>query len=207
MDPNGEAYGSADVINNSEYLGEIAAAPPPKQRVWPKWLAIIGGGIAIFTALVFIVMNAASDPRPTVVNDAQQAYGRAQTLSTLTREQRGYFNSGELRAVSADLQSVLENLQRNITVILDANGVRSPSAPASEAEVKAELEQQFQDARILMTLERTYVSEMTFQIEMLRALLFQLETKLTVIDHRTFISDIYEQLEVVSERLNRILLT
>ena len=200
----GYAYGSADVVNNAEYLGEIAAAPPPKQSVWPKWLAIIGGGLALLAALVFVVMNAASDPRPSVVNDAQLAYGRADTLYILTRDFKGHFNSGELRAVSTELQGVLTSFQRNVTVILDANGVRTPKAPASEVAFKAEIDQQFRDARILMVLERTYVTEMTFQIEILRSILFALENKLTVIDHRNFISSTYEELDEIRVRLSRI---
>lgn len=200
----GYSYGSTDVVNNSDYLGEIAAAPPPKQRVWPKWLAIIGGGIAVVVALIFVVMNAASDPKPSVVSDAQQAYGRAGTIATLTSSFKPYFDSSELRAVSSELQVVLEGFQRNVTVILEANGVKSPKAPASEEEFQANLDQKFRDARILMTLERTYVSEITYQIEMFRSLLFGLEQKLTVIDHRNFVSDTYEELDEMRIRMNRV---
>jgi hypothetical protein len=200
----GYAYGSTDVVNNSDYLGEIAAAPPPKQRVWPKWLAIIGGGLALLAALVFVVMQAAGDPKPSVVNDANAAFGRAGTLDTLTTEFKYYFDSTELRAVSTEMQGVLENFQRNVEVILEANGVKSPKAPATEEEFKTNLQQKFRDARILMVLERTYVSEMTYQIEMFRALLFGLEQKLTVIDHRNFVSSTYEDLEEMKTRLNRV---
>ncbi|MDR0979757.1 MAG: hypothetical protein LBM12_01215 [Candidatus Nomurabacteria bacterium] len=208
-DPSSAGYpyeGANDVLNNSTYLGEIAVAAPPKQAVWPKWLAIILGGIAVLAGLVFVVMSAASDPKPSIVSDAQSAYGRAETLATLSRNFRQYFDSGELRGVSSEFQVVLEGFQRNVEVILEANGVKSPAAPKSEADYLAELDQKLKDARILSTLDRVYVSEMTYQIEAFRALLFGLEQKLTVIDHREFISTAYEQLEEMNVRLNRILL-
>jgi hypothetical protein len=200
----GYAYGSAEVVNNSNYLSEIAAAPPPKQSVWPKRLAIIGGGIALLVALVFIVMNAASDPKPSVVADANAAYGRAATLNTLTDSFNDYFDSSELRAVTAEMQGILASFRSNVTVILEANGVKNPEAPATEAAYLDELDQKFRDARILGNLERTYVSEMSYQIEMLRAMLFGLENKLTVIDQRKFISNTYEELDEIRERLSRI---
>ncbi|MCL2001925.1 hypothetical protein FWG76_00780 [Candidatus Saccharibacteria bacterium] len=200
----GYAYGSADVVNNADYLGEIAAAPPPKVSVWPKRLAIIGGVIALFTALVFVVMNAASDPRPSVNQDALAMYNRARTIDSVTMTFKPFFNSGELRAVSTELQGAMQAFQRNITVVLEANGVRNPQITPSETTFAEELDQTFRDARILMTLERTYVNEMTFQIEMMRSVLIQLENKLTVIDHRNLMSDTYEELDEISERLNRI---
>jgi len=200
----GYAYESADVVNNSSYLGEIAVGAPPTPSVWPKRLAIVGGALALFAGLVFVLMNAASDPRPGVANDTQLAYARAETLITLSTSFRRDFNSGELRAAATELEMILGSFQRNLTVIMDAHGVGRPRAPAAEEAFLEGLDQELRDARILMTLERVWVTEITHELELLRARLLQLEHKLAIIDHRQFVERANQEIEEIRTRILRI---
>ncbi|MCL2371351.1 hypothetical protein FWC63_01225 [Candidatus Saccharibacteria bacterium] len=200
----GYAYGSADVVNNADYLSDISVAAPPKQSVWPKRIAIALGAVAALVAVIWIVMNAASDPRPGIATDAQLAYARAETLMTLSVNHRNAFNSTELRAVATELEMILGSFRSNLTVIMTANGVSRPRAPAAEEAFLEESTQTLQDARILMTLERTWVTIMTYELEMLRARLMQIEGSLVIIDHRQFMEGANHEIEGVRTRIGNV---
>ncbi len=163
------AYQDPDRANDYtvDYLNSIAA--PAQQKIVSKF-AIFGmiGGVLIAAIIGVILFSA---PKGKTTSDLIPALAsRIDTLSKVTKAQQKHLSENRLAETNAALNSSLGTMDTDIKKIIEDQKIKksqSKTTITAEEAYATMLTKTFDDAYQRGTLDRTYLSQMTYELTIL----------------------------------------
>lgn len=152
-----------------DYLNQIAT-PSRSKKISPLLLFGAIGGILALTAGVMFWLISASSP----ASASTQLYGlqaRINTLKTVTAEQGKHLTQNSLSNINSTLGTTLTSMGSSLGIYMKSSGytTAAPTIAAAEKSYYASLSQKLNDAYLTGTLDRTYTTEMTYQLGILKS--------------------------------------
>lgn len=106
---------------------------------------------------------------------AAEMYLRMETLKKVSEDQHRHLRDNQLRVNNRSFSLFLTNAIRDIEEPLKAAGINKGQIPKNirdrEAALQAKLKEEFDDARLNITLDRIYTRQMTYQLESLQRMM------------------------------------
>lgn len=153
-----------------DYLNQIAAKPQKTPMLNNKLVyVLIGAVVLLIIVAVLAISNSGGGPKQKMETLA----ARLQTLQTITDKAQHNIKSGQLRSINSNITIYLTNTNRDIADPLKKNGVdvKKLDKTIVKKENGDDLTKKLEDARLNAVYDRTYASEMTYQLETVAALL------------------------------------
>lgn len=166
MDPNNQNQYNYSI----DYLNEIASQPPQKSKKDKLFPFIIGGGVVlVIIAVLLMAFSSGGGPKEKM----QTLAARLITLQKISSDTQKNLKSGSLRSTNSNLTIFLTNTNRDIVDPLAKNNidVKKLDSAITTKEDGSALTQKLEDARLNAVLDRTYASEMTYQLKTVAVLL------------------------------------
>ncbi|HJP81626.1 MAG TPA: hypothetical protein VJ841_04490 [Candidatus Saccharimonadales bacterium] len=183
-----------------DYLNQIAPQPQ-KQGIKDKFFFwIIGGGLAL-AAIVLIIVLTSSGGGPT--SDMQTLAARLQTLQKVATDTQKNLKSGDLRSTNSNLTIFLTNANRDIVAPLAASGIDAKKLDGgiTKKEAPDKLTQEFEDARLNAVLDRTYSSEMTYQLNTVSILVRKIYNSTNNASFKTYLEKLDADLQPLIKQM------
>lgn len=151
-----------------DYLNTIAPQSPTKTVSKGVVFGFIGGVIALFGFIVYVMMGGLN---PSVTEQSFEVQDRLITLQTVTAEQQPRLNANTLSSLNVTLGASITSMNAELTPMIDSKKAKPGKKPRSEEEQAylAKLSQTLEDAYLTGTLDRTYSSEMAYQLTILKS--------------------------------------
>lgn len=147
-----------------DYLNQIAPKPPKKFQFNQLQMMLVGGAglVLIIILAVSLVGLFGSSSQP-----LERLAARLLIAEETASGSQANLKDTVLRSVNSGLQLNLTNANRDITPLLDKEGINSEKLNASivAEETDAELDTRLEDARLNAIFDRTYAREMAYQLE------------------------------------------
>lgn len=158
-----------------DYLNTIAPQAQPKAVSKPLVFGFIGGIIALFGFVVFVMMGGLNPSATTLSFEVQD---RLITLQTVTEEQQPRLNANKLSSLNVTLNTSFTSMNAELTPMIDAKKSKPGNKPRSEEEqvYLAKLSGTLEDAYLTGNLDRTYSSEISYELTILKSKLQKLRT-------------------------------
>ena len=151
-----------------DYLNQIA---PKEQKAINRFavLGLIGAGIlsAIF-AVIIIASSGGPDANTQIIPISE----RIATLQTVTAAEQTHLTEDQISQANASLTSALASMGTNLQAIMKERGLKNESGSASakaEQVYAAKLTKILEDSYQRGTLDRTYTSQMTYELTVLKS--------------------------------------
>ncbi len=182
-----------------DYLNQISGGQ--KNRGGPSAVVmIIAASVAIIAVIIFAFILLR--PSSSTGDKLQAVQLRIATLQAVADKQQPYLRNNDVASNSSTLQLVLENSYRDTTTMVEAsksiNKKNTEKLTASEESLTTELNTEFNDARLNVTLDATYAREMAYQIDLLRKLITDAYKPSTAKNKET-LKGIYDTLDPIRE--------
>ncbi len=161
MQPNQDPY-------TIDYLNQIA--PPPQKSGPSRRTMIIIGAVAAAVLLIAGWLMIASSQGPSDSTQLLSLKARIATLQAIVDKRQKQLGDSDLRATNSSLSAFLRTATADIADPMAKNGVKDTadkSITATETSVATALNSKLDDAQLNGTLDRTYASEMNYQIQTL----------------------------------------
>ncbi len=180
------------------YLDQIA---PQKQVTLNRFavFGLIGGVLMAALAAVLILVNSGG---PNLNTQLLTIHSRVGTLQEVASEQRTHLNENQINQANATLESALTTMDTELTSILESKKISIKSGQAKNIDKKEEtyasaLKQKLDDSYQRGTLDRTYTTQMTYELTIFKNKLETLkrESKSESID--TFCTDAIANLDAI----------
>ncbi|NCU38337.1 hypothetical protein EOL96_04755 [Candidatus Saccharibacteria bacterium] len=148
-----------------DYLNQIA---PPTQKRINKFavFGLIGGVLA---AVVFAVILIANSGGPDLSTQAKAISGRIATLQSVTDAQQPRLKETALNEANATLSTALSSMETEFAALLKERKITTKSVVSTEKTYAATLTKKLDDSYQRGTLDRTYPSQMTYELTLLRS--------------------------------------
>ncbi len=191
-----------------DYLNRISGQQ--KTHGGPSWkiMAIAGAGIVIALIIFAITLLSSGSSTGEKIKAAEL---RIETLQSLAAEEQKNLRSGELSANNATFQLVLENSARELNTITSQSETISESATeqltSENTSLETQLSEKFNEARLNVSLDFTYASEMTYQIDLLRQLLSTAYNASGSADNKAVLQSIYDNLSPIRDSFKSVTAT
>lgn len=158
-----------------DYLNTIAAPQPVKTL--PKFaiFGMIGGVIALAIFAVFILSSAGGPP-----NFSEQSLavkGRIATLLTISKEQQSHLTDNNLRDTNATLSLTLTTMDSDLGEIIQAQSTKKTPKTIKPDQSYSTLSSELNDAYLSGTLDRSYASELNYQLSLFKTQLRRLKAQ------------------------------
>lgn len=162
-----------------DYLNQIAA-PVAQKKVSPL---ILFGGIGALLLLVIgaliLITNLSSPPDFTA--QARTVQARLATLETITDQQQKRLQRNQLSSMNATLKTSLLSMDSDLSAILTARGLKATDAALTTAKntektYLTKLTNTLNDSYLTGTLDRTYASQMAYELTILQSKLQALKS-------------------------------
>jgi cell division protein FtsL len=161
---------------NSDYLNQIA---PQSKKPVNKFgmIALIGG--VLLAAIIAVILLIGSGG-PDFATQAKDVQGRINTLQEVADSQQTHLKENDISLANSTLSSALTTMNTDLGTIMKSKGVKGASATKvnptkTELAYATTLQKKLDDAYQRGTLDRTYTTQMTYELTILRGKL----TKLT----------------------------
>ncbi len=176
------APGVADANYSIDYLNQIA----PKETKAINRFSVIALIAGVLISALFGIILLSSAGGPSVNDQLDPLYQRITTLKSVTADQQKHLNENQINEANAALNSSLTTMSTDIQAVMKERGIKtSTSSTAAKAEktYSAALAKTLEDSYQRGTLDRTYTSQMTYELTVLRAKLTKISsgTKSTAI--------------------------
>jgi len=151
-----------------DYLNQIAAPAPQKTANKFAVFGLIFGFLAIIVTAVAVISGAGT---PSITAQATLMRDRVRALKIVTVEQQKRLAQSDLSGLNATLTASLTTTATDLTELLGEKvGSGNGDKPKDETmkAFQASLSQKLNDAYLAGTLDRTYASEMAYQLKLLR---------------------------------------
>lgn len=170
MDPNPNPSQSQYSI---DYLNQIAPQEKKPGLSNKLFLFIAGGGL-LLAIVVGILALSSSGTGPT--QKMQTLAARLTTLQTISDKAQKNIKSGDLRSSNSSLTIFLTNANHDIVTPFKNNGVdiKKIDKKITTQEAGTDLIKKLDDARLNAIYDRTYASEMSYQLQTVAALMTDL---------------------------------
>jgi hypothetical protein len=159
-----------------DYLNQIA----PKQQKTVNRFAIFGLSGAVIMAVVAVVIIMANAGGPDFSAQAKSLQARINTLQTVADSQQSHLKENVISEANSSLSSALTSTSTDLTTIMKAKGLKTSSGSSAtisktEKAYAASLQKKLDDAYQRGTLDRTYTTQMTYELTLLRSKLTRLK--------------------------------
>ncbi len=133
--------------------------------------------MAVF-AVVFMMINAGG---PDFSEQAKTIQVRINTLATVTAAQQNHLKENDVAQTNATLNSALTTMNTDLTTLMKERGMNvtkdaNKTLTASEKAYGATLAKKLDDSYQRGTLDRTYATQITYELTLLRSKLNKLKT-------------------------------
>lgn len=162
-----------------DYLNKIATNTPVKKASPLLIFGLIGGILVLAAGLLIFMVQAAAPPNVSTQIYALQA--RLDTLSKVTSEQGKHLTQNELSSINSTLGASLTSTTTDLAAYAKLRGIKSGDKAATAAKTTEQpyytaLSKKLDDAYLLGTLDRTYTTEMQYQLSILKSKLQRIKT-------------------------------
>lgn len=150
-----------------DYLNQIA---PKEQKAVNRFavLGLIGAGIL---SAIFAVIIIASSSGPSANDQLIPISERIATLQVVTSTEQTHLSEDQISQANASLSSALASMDSNLQAIMKERKIKdSPGSASAKAEkiYAASLTKTLEDSYQRGTLDRTYTSQMTYELTVLK---------------------------------------
>lgn len=185
-----------------DYLNQIA----PKQKgpgVSNKlFFGVIGLGIILVIAFAIALISSGRGPSETVQMETMAA--RLQALQSIADNAGQNIGDDSLQSANANLDTELTSLNQQIVVPLKNNGINAKALPQSivKAQALTDTTNRLNDAKLNAVYDRTYASEMSFQLSELFILMREINSGSNSRSMRAFIQNALSNLKPIDDQLS-----
>jgi len=160
----------------SDYLDTIAVQQPQKTMNKFMLFSLIGAGI--LAALIAVFMLSSMGKQPNFSEQAAIVNGRLATLQAVVDEHQKHLTDNRLRVTNATFSATITTMSQDVGEIAKAKNIKLSKKPsATEKEYLTKLQSTLNDAYLLGSLDRTYPTEMAYQITILKTQLRRMKSQ------------------------------
>ena len=180
-----------------DYLNQIA----PTQQKPVNRLAVFGliGGILAAAAIAVVLLTSSGGAPPST--QMQQTLARIGTLQTVADAQQKHLAENDINQANATLSSALSSMKTDLTAIMKTKGVKvadkKSASTTTETAYLTKLQKKLDDSYQRGTLDRTYTSQMTYELTLLRSKLKKLQTSGDSKSLTTFCKSAIENIDAI----------
>lgn len=186
-----------------DYLNQIA----PSQKKSTSRFAVfapIGGIILVALAAVIIFANAGP---PDFSTQAKSAQSRIITLQTVADGQQTHLKENTISEANSSLASALTSMNTELTAIMKTKGIRvadSTKVAVSKTEkaYAENLTKKLDDSYQRGTLDRTYASQMTYELTVLRSTLNRMKNTANSKSVTTYVNSAVTNIDAILKAYN-----
>lgn len=187
-----------------DYLNQIAT-PLQAKKINPVILfSLIAVILLVAGVALFFLIKSSGPPNASAQLYSLQA--RLETLAKVTKEQGPRLTQNKISGINGTLGATIQSMQTNVKTYMDTKGIKDSKASAATKKTETpyydKLSQTLNDAYLTGTLDRTYVSEMTFQVTILKSKLQQLKSTARSTSFNEFYDKNLPTLDTIIEQLN-----
>lgn len=159
-------------MNDLEYLNQISAKPAPVQPTLfdkkTKLILIIAAAVLLLVVILMAVAGSSSS-EPTASSELARLYHRSDALEQSLTTYTPSVKSSSLRSSAATLSTILAELKSTSNTYFTASGAKLEDYPlaASDSKIITALDSSLENARLNGILDRTFASEIYYQIRYL----------------------------------------
>lgn len=184
-----------------DYLNQIAKNTPVKKASPLVVFGLIGGILIFVIGIMFFLIQSAAPPDVSTQVTALQA--RLDTLSKVTTEQGKHLTQNELSGINSTLGASLTSMTTDLSAYAKLRGIKSSSkATSTETAYYTALSKKLDDAYLLGTLDRTYSTEMTYQLSILKSKMLRIKTAANSKTYNDFYTPSATSIDTVSKLLS-----
>lgn len=160
-----------------DYLNQIA--PSAQQRTINRF-ALVGIIISVLVVMGFGLFMTLGGGTPNTSAQSAIIQERLRTLKQVSKEQQPHLKENEISSMNATLTASITSMDAELASLLSSSGkaVKVADRPKEEKEVAyyGALSKKLNDAYLLGTLDRSYATEMTYQLTILKGQLQKLRS-------------------------------
>lgn len=154
-----------------DYLNQIAQ-PVPVKKASPMFIFGIIGAVLLIAGLAMFMLIKSTAP-PDVGTQLYGLQARLETLTSVMSNTGSRLTQSNLSSINSGLGATMKSMQADLKAYMDGRGLKdkksADAAQKSEASYAAKLSQTLDDAYLTGTLDRSYSSEMTYQLTILKS--------------------------------------
>lgn len=165
------------------------------------FFGIIGLGLVL--VIIFAVVLISNGHGPSKTTQMQTMAARFHALQTITDTAGQNIHDDNLQSINGNLDTELSNINQQIVTPLKNNGINAKSLPKSitQNESLADTTSKLADAKLNATYDRTYASEMSFQLSELFVLMREINNGSNSRSMRAFIQTATSNLQPIDTQL------
>lgn len=188
-----------------DYLNKIATKQPVKKASPMIIFGLIGGVIIAAAIALFMIVRLSAPPDASSQSYALKA--RLDTLAKITEGQTKHLTQNELSSINSVLKTTLTTVKTSFDSTMTARGLKPATQPpeikAKEKAYYDKLSQKLNDAYLTGTLDRTYASEMAYELTVVKSKMESLKvaTKSSK-SYNDFYTEHMGSIDTVAERLS-----
>ncbi len=185
-----------------DYLNQIAAPVPQKTINKFAVFGLMFGFLALVITAVLVLSGAGT---PNITTQATLTRDRVYALKIVTTEQQKHLADNGLSSLNATLTASLTTISTDLTELLGEKTTTSSSSSKPKDKTiiadQAALSQKLNDAYLTGTLDRTYASEMSYQLKLLTIQLKKLATSGKTAAAKNIYTKNYDSLNTIATKL------
>lgn len=168
--PNIDYMGNPSETDKQEYSIDYLNKIAPKEQKTVNKFAMIGlMGAGIFIALFAFIVMTGSNNTPNLKTQTILLSERITTLQTATEQQQTNLNEEQIYAANTALNSSLGSMSSTLTTSMKAAKIKENKKQQTlEKTYSTALNKTLNDAYQRGTLDRTYTTQMTYELSILR---------------------------------------
>jgi len=185
-----------------DYLNQIAPQQKKPGLNNRMFFLIIGGGLILAIIVGALTLFSGGNSGPTQKMETLAA--RIKTLQTISDASQVNIKSNNLRSINSTLDILLTNAYHDITTPLTNNGIdiKNIDKKITATESGDALTQKLTDAKLNAVFDRTYASEMNYQLNTVFILMQDIYTHVNSKSMKDFITTTTTNLQPIQKELD-----
>lgn len=161
-------------------------------------------GLGLVLVIVFAIMLISSGHGPSQTTRMETMAARFQALQKITDTAGQNIGDDNLQSINANLDTELNNINQQIVTPLKNNGINAKALPQTivKAESLTDTTSKLADAKLNAVYDRTYASEMSFQLSELFVLMREINNGSNSRSMRAFIKTATDNLQPIDTQLS-----
>lgn len=186
-----------------DYLNQISGGNQVKKAKPALVFGLIGGVLLLVAGALFFLIQSAAPP-----NVGSQVYAlqaRIETLSAITEEQGKYLTQSELSTINSTLNASLTSMKTGLTTYakgLTSSTKGTSAAKTAESTYYKALSKKLEDAYLVGTLDRTYTTELQYELSILKSMMQRIKTTAKSSTYNSFYSNNTTSIDTVTGLLS-----
>ncbi|MDR1032489.1 MAG: hypothetical protein LBL84_00565 [Candidatus Nomurabacteria bacterium] len=188
----------------AEYLDQIAVKPKSKTGFFSVRMLVLLG-LLVVSIVSFVAIAASSSGKSPKAN-SETLYLRVSNLQKTADKFHKHLKSSSLRAINATYRTQLTSVAQELSGQLPKLDIKTDKidkkVKADETTRIDKINQELEDARLNVQLDRNYAKEMAYQIELVVSLMQKIE-KSAKKDYKTMIESTLPKLESMANQFSK----